>query len=111
MLTWSSAQSRNTTSGVRSVAQWLQRQSVGVLHPVDRTLDASKEVRLVRDCACPRASLLTARRYGSRPVGIHWISHTVMLTQQHCISRLSRELPISGVLRGERVCSVDCTRS
>jgi hypothetical protein len=34
--------------------------------------------------------LLTARRYGTRPVGIHWISHTVMVTQQHCMSRLSR---------------------
>ena len=33
---------------------------------------------------------LTERRYGSRPVGIHWISHTVMVTQQHCMSRLSR---------------------
>ena len=40
----------------------------------------------VRDFVRPRC-VLTARRYGMQPVGIHWISHTVMVTQQHCISR------------------------
>ena len=29
--------------GVAPVAQWLQRQAVRVLQPVDRTLDASKQ--------------------------------------------------------------------
>ena len=45
---------------VAPVAQWLQRQPVCVLEPVDRTLDASKQRRLVRDCPCPQASSLRA---------------------------------------------------
>ena len=77
---------------VAPVAQWLQRQPVRVLEPVDRALDASEQRRLIRDCPCPRASSLRAHRATLRhgPVGIHWISHTVVVTQQHCMSRLSR---------------------
>jgi hypothetical protein len=43
----------------------------------------------VRALVRPRC-LFTARRYGMQPVRIHWISHTVMFTQQHCVSRPSR---------------------
>ncbi len=41
---------------VAPVGQWLQRQAARVLEAVDRTLDASKQRRLVRDCPCPCAS-------------------------------------------------------
>ena len=77
---------------VAPVAQRLQGQAVRVLEPVDRPVDASEQRRLVRDGPWPRASSLRAHRATLRhaPVGIHWISHTVMVTQQHCMSRLSR---------------------
>jgi hypothetical protein len=38
--------------------------------------------------------VLTERRYGMQPVGIHWISHTVMVTQQHCMRVGSRAYSI-----------------
>jgi hypothetical protein len=47
---------------VAAVTRWLQWQPVRVLEPVDRTLDASKQGRLVRDCSCPLASWLFAHR-------------------------------------------------
>ena len=40
--------------------------------------------------ATVRALVPIGQDYGVWPVGIHWISHTVMVTQQHCMSRLSR---------------------
>ena len=56
-----------------------------------RSMRASSDGRSVTVRALVRPlCLLTARRYGMQPVGIHWISHTVMVTQQHCMSRLSR---------------------
>ncbi len=38
----------------------------------------------VRALVRPRC-LLTARRYGMQPVGIHWITHTVFGNSQHCM--------------------------
>ena len=32
--------------------------------------------------------VLTERRYGKRPVGIHWISHTVFGTSQYCMDNV-----------------------
>src|SRR5688572_33267201 len=64
---------------VAPVAQWLQRQAVRVLEPVDRTLDASEQRRPVRDCPCPRASSLLAHRATLRHAAcghIHGITRT-----------------------------------
>jgi len=47
---------------VTPVAQRLQRQAVRVLKSIDRSLDASKQRRLVRDCPWPRASSLLVPR-------------------------------------------------
>jgi hypothetical protein len=47
---------------VATVAQWLQPQTVRVLKPVDRPLDAGEQRRLVRGSPCSRASSLLAHR-------------------------------------------------
>ncbi len=47
---------------VAPVADWLQRQAMRVLEPVDRSLDASEQRRLDRDCPWPRAYSLLAHR-------------------------------------------------
>ena len=57
----------------------------------------------VRDFVRPRC-WFTARRYGIRPVGIPWITHTVFVTPQHCMEAFARTR-FSGVLRGERLCT------
>ena len=35
--------------------------------------------------------VLTAGRYGTRPVGIHWITHTVFGTPQYCMDIVRSE--------------------
>ena len=77
---------------VAPVTQWLQWQPVRVLEPVDRSIDASKQRRLIRDCLCLRASSLPVHRATLRhpacghPVDIPYsIRH-----EQHRMGRLSR---------------------
>ena len=91
---------------VTPVTQRLQGQSVRVLEPVVRSVDASQQRRLVRDCPCLRASSLLAHRATLRhlgcghPLDISYSSgHSTTLYE----SALAR-IRFSGVFRGERVC-------
>jgi len=75
---------------VAPVAQWLQRQPMCVLEAIDRSLDPSKQGRLVRDCPCPRASSLHVHRATLRhsacghPLDISYsIRHSTPLYGQH----------------------------
>ena len=44
--------------------------------------------------------VLTARRYDTRPVGIHWISRTVFVTSQYCMDSVRSQTRTCVEVRG-----------